>query len=415
MSKRLLIITTNFARWEGDPHSPWLLELLGLLRQQGFHIEILAPAYAGQGSHTIHSMTVHRFRYAPARWESLTHEEGAPAKIRRNPLYLLLLPLYLLAGMIAAWRLARRTRFDIVHVHWPVPQGILGIVARQSIHHSPFRPRLVATFYGADLVLAQRFKFLRAFVRWFVKQCDDVAAISSYTRKELTSIANVAPRTIPYGIALPPADTQWPTLPGKILYVGRLIPRKGVRFLIEAMVNLVDLESAQLVIVGGGAERAELEAVAAELGVIERVHFAGRVSDEELEAHYRTCEIFVLPSIVDETGDTEMLGMVLLEAMRYRKAVIASNVGGIPDIVQHEQNGLLVPEKDPVALAAALRRLLMDRELSSTLGENGYTYARLHFGWEAVLAETLAMYGEVTADDKYHAPPTTDHPKASKR
>ena len=140
-------------------------------------IEILAPSYAGLRSHTIDGMPVHRFRYAPARWETLTHEEGAPNKIRQNPLYLLLLPFYLLAGMLAAWRVGRNRRFDVIHVHWPVPQGLLGWIARLA-----GGGRLVATFYGADLVMAQRFRFVRPFLRFFVHTCADVAAISSYTR-----------------------------------------------------------------------------------------------------------------------------------------------------------------------------------------------------------------------------------------
>jgi glycosyltransferase involved in cell wall biosynthesis len=402
---RLLIITTNFPRWERDPHSPWLVELLGLLRQQGWQVQILAPAYAGQGSHLIDGMRVHRFRYAPARWESLTHEEGAPAKIRRNPLYLLLLPLYLLAGILAAWRLARRAEFDVIHVHWPVPQGIFGLIARWAAGRARgggHTPRLVATFYGADLVLVQRFSFLRGFLRWFTRRCDNVAAISSYTRKELIALTDVTPRTIPYGIALPPAHAEWPTQPGKILFVGRLIPRKGVRYLVEAMAHL-EHPSVQLVIVGGGPQQTDLEELARSNGIAERVIFAGRVSDEALQEHYRTCQIFVLPSIVDPTGDTEMLGMVLLEAMRYRKPVIASNVGGIPDIVQDGENGLLTPEKDPTALATALKRLLSDRELSSTLGARGYAYAQAHFGWDAVLHQTLGLYGEAELTDERNA------------
>ena len=173
---RLLIITTNFPRWPGDPHSPWLVELLGLLREQGIQIEVLAPAYAGQGNQNIYGMSVHRFRYAPARWETLTHDEGAPNKIRRNPWYLLLLPIYLVAGMLAAWRLGRSGRFDLIHVHWPMPQGLLGLAARWA-----GGGRLVATFYGADLVMSRRFRWVRPFVRYFARQCADVAAISSFT------------------------------------------------------------------------------------------------------------------------------------------------------------------------------------------------------------------------------------------
>ena len=400
---RLLIITTNFPRWEGDPHSPWLVELLGLLRERGVEVEILAPAFRGQGSHTVHGMRVHRFRYAPAPWETLTHEEGAPNKIRANPLYLLLLPLYLLAGMWAAARLAWRREYRIIHVHWPVPQGIFGVLARWVARLAPGRarrepPRLVATFYGADLVLVRRFPVLHPFLGWFTRRCQDLAAISSYTRRELMRLAPAAtPRTIPYGIALPPQDAQWPVEPGLVLTVGRLIQRKGIRYLIQAMAQLPTLlppsRKARLVIVGQGHERPSLEALVQELGLEERVSFAGRVSDAELEALYAACELFVLPAIVDSSGDTEMLGMVLLEAMRYRKPVVASDVGGIPDIVTHGVNGLLVPQKDPQALAQAIARLLTDRDLSRRLGEKGYNEARRRFSWPAVLAETLALYG----------------------
>ncbi len=404
---RLLIITTNFPRWEGDPHSPWLVELLGLLRERGVEVEILAPAFRGQGSHTIHGMRVHRFRYAPAPWETLTHEEGAPSKIRRNPLYLLLLPLYLLAGMVAAGRLAWAKEYQVVHVHWPVPQGIFGVLARWAAGLAAWGsrrkpPRLVATFYGADLVLVQRFPFLRPFLGWFTRRCDDLAAISSYTRRELVRLAPAAPRTIPYGIALPPEDVQWPTEPGLILTVGRLIQRKGIRYLIQALGQLPAHLNARLVIVGQGPERPALEALAQELGLEERVTFAGRLPDPELERLYAACDVFVLPAIVDSSGDTEMLGMVLLEAMRYRKPVVASNVGGIPDIVAHGVNGLLTPQKDPQALAQAIERLLTDRKLSRRLGESGYNEARRRFSWQAVLEETFALYGLKPVPDKTH-------------
>ncbi len=384
---RVLIVTTNYPRWEGDPHSPWLLALMARLREHGYEFDALAPSFEGLGDHVIDGVQVYRFRYAPARWETLTHEEGAPNKIRKQPLYLLLLPFYLLAGAWAAWRLGRRGRYDVIHVHWPVPQGVFGWLARRG------NARLVATFYGADLVMAQRFPFLKPFVRWFARRCDDLAAISSYTARELTAIAAQEPRVIPYGIELPP-ERDWPATPGRILTVGRLIARKGHMYLIRAMAHLRDLPDAHLVIVGEGHERAALEAEIARLGLEDRVTLTGRVSDEELEAYYQSCQVFALPAIVDEAGDTEMLGMVSLEAMRYCKPVIASDVGGIPDIVVDGESGVLVPQKDPEALAAAIRRVLTDPALARRLGHGGYRFARAHFSWESVARATRAMYGE---------------------
>ncbi len=394
---RLLVITTNFPRWEGDPHSPWLVELLSRLRDRGVQVDVLAPGFRGQGSHRVHGFPVHRFRYAPAVWETLTHEEGAPAKIRRNPLYLLLVPLYLVAGLTAAVRLVRRHRYQVIHVHWPMPQGLLGWLARTTAPHAP---RLVATFYGADLVLVRRFPGLARLARAFVAQCDDVAAISTYTLRELERLSGRSARLLPYGISLPPPQASWPAEPGKILFVGRLIPRKGGVYLVRALAHLRDLPGVHLVMVGDGPEAERIQAEARRLGLEERVTLTGRISDEALEEHYRTCQLFVLPAIVDDTGDTEMLGMVLLEAMRYRKPVVASRVGGIPDIVQDGLNGLLVPEKDPAALAQAIRRVLQDPDLARRLGDGGYTYARDRFSWDAVLAETLSMYGAPTTDSK---------------
>ncbi len=384
---RLLIVTTNFPRWEGDPHSPWLVELLGILRQRGLVIEVLAPAYAGQGSHTVHGFPVHRFRYAPAHWETLTHDEGAPNKIRRNPRYLLLVPIYLLAGMLAAWRLGRSGRYDIIHVHWPMPQGVLGLAARWA-----GRSRLVATFYGADLVMARRFKFVQPFVRSFARQCADVAAISSFTAQEVARVTGIAPRVIPYGIAMPADDELWPVQPGMILTVGRLVARKGHAYLLEAMARLAS-PAAHLVIVGEGHERSDLESRVAALNLENRVTFTGRVSDAELNRLYQACQVFVLPAIVDSSGDTEMLGMVSLEAMRYRKPVVATRVGGIGDIVQEDVTGLMVEQRDAAALAAAIDRLLADPQEAVRLGQAGYQFARDHFSWEAVVQQTLALYG----------------------
>ena len=132
----------------------------------------------------------------------------------------------------------------------------------------------------------------------------------------------------------------------RLLFVGRLVERKGVQVLLEALARLRDRPGVRVRVVGDGPMRGALERQAATLGVADRVRFDGSVSTEELVRRFRECDVFVLPAVVDAKGDTEGLGVVLIEALSYGKPVIASAAGGIVDIVRDGETGLLVPPGD---------------------------------------------------------------------
>ena len=188
----------------------------------------------------------------------------------------------------------------------------------------------------------------------------------------------------------------------EVLTVGRLIERKGHAVLIEAMAQLAEKRDAVvLTIIGEGQERLRLETLIDDLGLTDRVRLMGRVSDEELERAYACCDLFVLPSVVDSAGDTEGLGMVLLEAMRYEKPVIASDLGGMTDIVEDEETGLLVPPSNPKSLAEAIERLIDDPNLGARLGREGRRTNAGRFAWERVVTAYLRLYaGDLQGDDR---------------
>src|SRR5207247_5934205 len=169
-------------------------------------------------------------------------------------------------------------------------------------------------------------------------------------------VADVPRRVVPEPTARPAAGAAPPAPDGRgpVLFVGRLVERKGVAHLIEAIARLGS-RGPRLEIVGEGPERPGLEALAARLGVVDRVVFRGKIPPDELQASYARAAVCVLPSVLDARGDTEGLGVVLLEAMNHGTPVIASRVGGIPDIVEDGVSGLLVPPGDADALAAAVR------------------------------------------------------------
>jgi glycosyltransferase involved in cell wall biosynthesis len=389
---RILHIVTAFPRATGDVITPWLLELLLRLRAAGHEVEVFTSAYKGSGDQVVDGIPVHRFRYFFRRWENLTHEETAPDRMRRSLLYRLLPLFFVAAGMMAIWRHVRRHRYDVIHVHWPMPLALLGWAAQRAR-----RAPLVSTFYGVELRWVKgALRPLKWLVRWAARRSDRVVAISSYTAAELRELADVPIEVIPYTTALPdpPSAPRSSSGPATVLFVGRLVERKGVPYLIEAMSLLRD-RSIRLVIVGEGPERATLEGAARRLEIADHVEFRGKISAAELQAAYAQAAAFVLPSVFDARGDTEGLGVVALEAMNHGTPVVASRIGGIPDVVEDGVSGLLVPPGDAAALAAALRRVIDEPGLARKLGEAGRRRLHEQFSWEAITARWGAVYSSL--------------------
>ena len=391
---RVLHIMTAFPRHAGDPIVPWLVEMLKQLRARGVECEVLASSYRGMASGTFEGIPVHRFRYFPRRWENLTHEETAPDRMRKSLLYRFMPGFYVLAGMAAAWRVARRGRYDVIHVHWPMPHALLGRAA-QLASGAP----VVSTFYSVEVRwIAKSLPLLTGLLKWTIRSPAQAVAISTSTADEMRRLVDVPIEVIPYTVALPPSPPRTRARGGefRVLFVGRLVERKGVHVLLRALARLPDDSPVRLVVCGDGPERPRLEALARELGVLGRVELAGRVSDERLRTEYAEADAFVLPAIVDARGDTEGLGVVLLEAMNSRVPVVASDAGGITDIVEHERTGLLVPPGDEGALAAALARLAGDPALARALGEAGYRRLTERFTWDAIVSKWIAIYRQVS-------------------
>lgn len=392
---RVLHITTAFPRHRDDPIVPWLVELLKRLRAQGVDAEVLTSSYRGLGDQTFDGIPVHRFRYFPRRWEKLTHEEAAPDRLRRSLLYKLAPAFFVAFGAVAAWRLARRVRYDVVHIHWPLPLAVLGWAAARAAG----APR-VTLFYGVELrLVARAFPALRGFLRWAIRSSQRVVAISRYTADEVRALVpgravEVIPYTYELAEAPPPVARSVDRTP-TILFVGRLVERKGVPVLVDALAELRRTVDARVVVIGDGPERATIEQRATERGVRDVVELRGQVSDDALRGAYGEADVFVLPAIVDSRGDTEGLGVVLLEAMNFGLPVVGSSVGGILDIVVPEESGLLVPPGDASALARALQRLLSDPALARRLGAAGRDRVRTEFSWAAIVERWIAVYREL--------------------
>ncbi len=392
---RVLFVTSTFPRSESDDQVPWLLELALVMRDTGVDLEVLAPTYAGLESHEVFGIPVHRYRYFTKKREIVTHEAGAMNNMvgRRD----LVLPAFSLvgAGMAAAAKLCRSSSYDVVHSHWPLP---MGLPAQAGVWAAKNKPRLVATFHGAEVALAKRKGHYRPVLRHLTRNLDAAIANSASTAATVRELTGVEATVIPFG---PPrgainldrdpeeTGTEEDGLP-IVLAVGRMIERKGFPVLVRAAKKLRG--RARVVIVGGGEYEPVVHREIERNEAGDVVRLTGRLSNEELSDLYGRCAVFCLPAIVDSRGETEGLGVVLIEAMSHGKPVVASRLGGIVDAVEDGENGLLVRPNDPEALADALLRVAEDRRLAERLGEAGRERAKRLFSWESIAERHLRAY-----------------------
>lgn len=388
---KVLVVGSVYPRFDGDNEVPWLRKSVDTLRDSGVEVEVLAPAYKGLKSHAIDGVPVHRFRYAPENWEILTHEEGAPTKMAKHPLLQLLAIPYCISGFFKCLVLARKGKFDVIHAHWPFPHALIALGACKM-----FRIPLVLNFHGAELLLIRKKKWIRPVMKFIIGRADAVFANSRFTAEKISAIRQAKIEWSPYGSPL--ASGSVPPPHGrsgryKILFVGRHIERKGVEYLIRAAARL-DPRKFEVRVVGKGDLTESLKELSKEVAP-QNVVFTGPLSPDALRAEYLSCNCFALPAIVDSKGDTEGLGVVLIEAMQSGLPVVASDVGGIPDVVIDGETGILVPEKDPEALAAAFRKLEADPALEKSLLAGAERRIRECFDWEKIAARQIAVYSEI--------------------
>jgi len=379
---KVLFITSVYPRFETDLEVPWLRTSVSLLKNAGCDITVVAPSYKKLKCHEIDGVKVHRFRYAPKSLEFLTHDEGAPSKMARNPLLQLLAIPYIISGSLCTLRICRKFKPQIIHVHWPFPHGFMAFFAKIF-----YKAPIVLTFYSAELLLMRKKKWIKPFLKFFIKRADSVIAISGFAAKTVESIYPRKIEILPYGSTFnnctgnPIASSTF-----KILFVGRHIERKGIEYLIKAA-NFLDKEKFQIRIAGVGDLTEKLKQQSSE-----QILFLGKLSNEDLEKEYLSASCFVLPAIVDSKGDTEGLGVVLIEAVEYGCPIIASNVGGIPDIIIDRKTGLLVPEKNPEALAATIKELAENEALRKELMEGAKEHVKRYFSWDAIIEKQMGLY-----------------------
>jgi len=303
--------------------------------------------------------------------------------------FLLLLPLAP-GALLRLWLLLRSLRPTVVNAHYlSSPALYVALLKRLGL----LRARVVVSCHGSDVTAVPPPSGSRALSRWILAQADAVTACSADLAGRVAALVDRIPggavRVVYNGTDVDEFAGAAPLRRPRpyIFSAGRLVETKGMRVLVEALAVLrargIDRD---LIIAGAGPEEAALRALVERLGLGERVHFDGPVGRVRLASLYQGCAVFALAPLA------EGFGIVSLEAMACARPVVATRVGGIPEVVQDGETGLLARPADPADLADRLAVVLIDPARAAEMGRRGRERVATLFTWPAVAARYLDSY-----------------------
>jgi glycosyltransferase involved in cell wall biosynthesis len=449
-SMNICMLTTSYPKYPGETTAPFIEEIAAGLARRGHTVHVVAPFHHDLRRAAVErGVYLHFFRYSP--WRALNiwgYAQAMRADVGLRGRALAAAPLALGASVWALLRLTGRppttdhrrrdketrdkrqetvglgsrvsglgsrvfgsSSFDVIHAHWVLPNGPpAALVAR--LRGVP----LVVSLHGSDVYLAERAALLTLTAAGTLRAAGAITACSGDLRERALRLGarpgSVA--VIPYGVdtcafqpdpqagALVRAELGLPAGTPLIVSVSRLVYKKGLTYLLEAFPRILERQPDAVLVIGGyGDLRAELERRAHDLGIAARVYFPGQLERERASRYVSAADVYVVPSIRDQGGNVDGLPNALLEGMSAARPIVASAVAGIPEVIDDGVHGLLAPERDPAALAAAIARLLGDRPLAQRLGAAARRRVLAELTWDAAAERFEAVYRSVARDPSY--------------
>jgi len=401
---KILMVTSSYPLFPGDGTAPFIEEIARSVVARGHEVDVVLPAHPRLSRIDEPGLRFFPFPYAPHPslnvWgyaQSLNADRGFKGKT------LMVAPFAALATTRAVRRRLASHSYDIVHAHWVVPGGVLSRKPAKAAG----KP-LVISLHGSDVFAAERSLLVGMAARRAFLAAGAVTACSCDLRDRAIALGarDGSTRTVPYGVDAPFFSNSLPddqreamrrrlgasSSQTLVVAVGRLVEKKGFAHLIEAVGGAPQLHVA---IVGDGDLQGELQARARESQA--SVTLAGRFSRTETRDALQCADIVAVPSVIDSKGNVDGLPNVLLEAMASGRAIVASRVAGIPDVVRDGVEGVLVPPADAGSVREALKRLAIDGGLRAELGEGAARRVQRDLTWDRVAATLEESYVQAQA------------------
>lgn len=371
---KVISLSTTYPESSSSTKGKFVHSLNKELVKLGLEIKVITPHSKGIPKKLeLDSIRIHFFKYLPEKLE-MTKSIPDEAKTVAGKFKIVFM---LLGFFLSSWHICSKKDDFILHGHWAFPAGYLAYFLSKR-----FKKKFIVSVHGSEIALLQKYGFLKKISANALNNSFKVIAGTDFLKNQLLKLGVnenkiVLIRPIPNFIEHVIDDNELAKFRDKftsvdkkiILFVGRLTEVKGTEYLLKSLKFLKN-QNFHCIIVGGGILEIPLKKLSSSLGVSDKVTFFGPANSRELGFFYNISDVFVMPSIVDSLGGTEGTGLVIPEAMESNLPVVASNVGGIPEIIQNEVNGLLVNQKDPKAIAEAVERILSDNTLRENIIKN---------------------------------------------
>jgi glycosyltransferase involved in cell wall biosynthesis len=327
-------------------------------REKGYHVDVITSGFGGLPKlETYHGMNIYRVPI-------LGRKEKQTATF-------LSMFSFIFTGFMCGQKLCVRNEYRFINTHFVIPTGPLGFLLSKM-----FRLKNILSVHGGDIYDPSKKSsphnsfYLRWVVRFLLNQSDKIVAQSSNTKQNTVRYYQPKRQIDIVPLSYEPYQFNLLSRTGLglkkekiyLISVGRFVKRKGFDYLIKSL-QFLD-KDIELLIIGDGTEKPNLCQLAQQLGLIDRVHLLGEVSEELKFQYLFNSDIYVLSSL------HEGFGIVLQEAMQVGLPIVSTNHGGQVDLIEQDVNGLLVNPCDAESLARAIREVLADADLAHRMSYN---------------------------------------------
>jgi glycosyltransferase involved in cell wall biosynthesis len=386
---KLLVLTTSYPSSEADPLSAFIARLLVALEKGGYNATVIAPSDGTFfGKHELFGIDTIRFGYFwPRSLLRLTKGAGGiPETLNQS--WLARAQLVPMMAVFLLVSLAHSRGRDIIYANW-LGAGLIGAI----VNLLTGKP-LVVSFRGDDGYLARDRWLWRVLTKWVSARASAIAPVSEEIRTILVDLGIPAHKIhLPrFGVdteMFHPANDESRKTGTRVLFVGSLIPKKGVQDLLAALAH-PSLNDVALDVVGDGFHRSELEGISKRLGLVERVQWHGMRPPDDVAEIMRQADILCLPSY------TEGKPNVVREAMASGLPVVASRVGGIPEMVKERETALLHEPGNVEELRKCLSELVNNGNLRRSLGAAGrQLIVESGITWDSTAEDFDQIFGRI--------------------